>query len=337
MMPARDPRQPIPLKLVTGYLGAGKTTLVNRILSEDQGLRFAVVVNEFGEIGVDGALLAATAGSDSVFEMANGCVCCAVSGELADTLAGILARPETFDAVLLETSGLADPAPIVHALMADPALSGRIRLDGVITVADAVTLSADRPLATEEAAQIAMADLVVLNKSSDVPDVAPIEARLRAVNPHARHVRTDRSAVSLDQILNLGALHDAADGHPAGPSGTGAGHAAGHHHHGEHHDHEVGIVSVSLAVPGTIDLASFMEFLDSLVAETGAGLLRLKGILRIEGEPRPFLVQGVRTVIDGSFTDLTDVRNSRLVVIGHHLDAADLRSRFAACEAGAAA
>ncbi len=311
----------IPLTLITGYLGAGKTTLVNRLLSEDHGRRIAVLVNEFGEIGIDGALILTAA--DNVYEMANGCVCCAPGEDLTAMLAAITARADTFDAIVFETSGLADPGPILRTLMSEPSLMGRLHLAGVATVVDAIALSDGRPFSCEESAQIQLADLIVLNKVSDARDVEATEGRLRRLNAASPLIKTDRCAVAIE------ALADLARGTERAPALANGAAASDHRHH--HHEH--GIVSVSLAALAPLDMTRFMSFLDDLVSRCGPDLLRLKGIVTFEGEPRAMLLQGVRGSIDAGFAPPSENCASRLVVIGRNIDEAALREGFAACVA----
>ncbi|ALK09666.1 CobW family GTP-binding protein [Blastochloris viridis] len=196
----------IPVTVLTGYLGAGKTTLLNRILSEPHGQRFAVIVNEFGEIGIDNDLVVGA--DEEVFEMNNGCICCTVRGDLIRVIDGLLRRKGKFDAILIETTGLADPAPVAQTFFVDDTVQARTRLDAVVTVADAKWLSERLKDAPEAKNQIAFADVVLLNKTDLVtPDeLAEVEARIRGLNPFARLHRTQRCAIPLNEVLGRGAF-----------------------------------------------------------------------------------------------------------------------------------
>jgi G3E family GTPase len=198
--------QKIPVTVLTGYLGAGKTTLLNRILSENHGKKYAVIVNEFGEIGIDNDLIIGA--DEEVFEMNNGCVCCTVRGDLVRILDGLMKRKGKFDAIIVETTGLADPAPVAQTFFVDEDVQKHARLDAVVTVADAKWLSDRLKDAPEAKNQIAFADVIVLNKTDLVSkaELAEVEARIRAINPYAKLHRTERCKVKLSDVLERGAF-----------------------------------------------------------------------------------------------------------------------------------
>ena len=191
--------QKIPVTVLTGYLGAGKTTLLNRILSENHGKKYAVIVNEFGEIGIDNDLIIGA--DEEVFEMNNGCVCCTVRGDLVRILEGLMKRKGKFDAIIVETTGLADPAPVAQTFFVDEDVQANARLDAVVTVADAKWLSDRLKDAPEAKNQIAFADVIVLNKTDLVTksELAEVEARIRGINPYAKLHRTERCQVKLEK------------------------------------------------------------------------------------------------------------------------------------------
>src|SRR4051794_2831184 len=196
----------IPVTVLTGYLGAGKTTLLNRILSEPHGQKFAVIVNEFGEIGIDNDLIVGA--DEEVFEMNNGCICCTVRGDLVRIIDGLMRRKGKFDAIIVETTGLADPAPVAQTFFMDENIGRRTKLDAVVTVADAKWLKDRLKDAPEAKNQIAFADVILLNKTDLVtePELLEVEARIRAINPYAKLHRTQRSSIPLDQVLGRNAF-----------------------------------------------------------------------------------------------------------------------------------
>ena len=229
------PDDRLPVTILTGYLGAGKTTLLNRILSEDHGRRYAVIVNEFGEIGIDNELVVDT--DEELFEMNNGCVCCTVRGDLIRTLHGLLARPGRFEAIIIETTGLADPGPVAQTFLVDQGLLARTRLDSVTTVVDAHNIRRQLEHTADAAEQIAFADQIVLNKIelAGAEELARIESLLRGLNPLAPIHRSKRADVALDSILNRGGFDIDRIGTlmPEAPTP----HAHDHAHEGEHSAH----------------------------------------------------------------------------------------------------
>jgi G3E family GTPase len=316
----------IPVTVLTGYLGAGKTTLLNRILTEDHGKKFAVIVNEFGEAGIDGDLVVGA--DEEVFEMNNGCICCTVRGDLIRILDGLMKRKGKFDAIIVETTGLADPAPVAQTFFVDQDVGDATKLDAVITVTDAKWLTERLKDAPEAKNQIAFADVIVLNKVDLVTaeELAEVEARIRAINPYAKLHKTtrcdvpiadllDRNAFDLDRILDIE------------PDFLESGH---HHHHSDE------VRSMSFTIPGDVDPEKFMPWINDLSQAQGPNILRSKGILAFKDEPRRFVFQGVHMILDGDLQrdwKSDETRNSRLVFIGRDLDEAELRKGFLACAA----
>src|SRR5579863_7410768 len=196
----------IPVTVLTGYLGAGKTTLLNRILSENHGHKYAVIVNEFGEIGIDNELVVGA--DEEIFEMNNGCICCTVRGDLIRIIEGLMKRKGKFDAIIVETTGLADPAPVAQTFFVDADVQEASKLDAVVTVADAKWLSERLKDAPEAKNQVAFADVILLNKSDLVSpeELREVEARIRAINPYAKLHKTVKCDVPLDAVLGRNAF-----------------------------------------------------------------------------------------------------------------------------------
>lgn len=352
MTAASDPR--IPVTVLTGFLGAGKTTLVNRILDGTHGRRYAVVVNEFGEAGIDGALVAP--GADTVRELANGCLCCTVQGDLVRTLHELAGRAPPPDGIIIETSGLADPGPVAEAVRADPFLEATTRLDAIVTLVDARHILARLADSAEAAAQIALADVLVLNKCelASAAELTRIEARLAALNPTAPIRRAVRSDVPLDAVMGIAAfdLDRVARAVEAGIASENPPHGAPGHVHDaacvdRHHDHEAasghhphahtaGAASVSLTATRPLHPDKLSAWLQAVVSAGNGGIWRSKGILCLLGEDRCFVLQSVGTLVEGDFQRAWapgEPRLSRLVVIGRDLDAAALGAGFDACAA----
>ncbi|WP_458759848.1 CobW family GTP-binding protein [Afipia sp. TerB] len=343
----------IPVTVLTGYLGAGKTTLLNRILSENHGKKYAVIVNEFGEIGIDNDLIIGA--DEEVFEMNNGCVCCTVRGDLVRILEGLMKRKGKFDAIILETTGLADPAPVAQTFFVDDDVREKTALDAVVTVADAKWLSSRLKDAPEAKNQIAFADVIVLNKIDLVskPELAEVEARIRAINPYAKLHRTERAQVKLSDVLERGAfdldrileiepdfLHDGRHDHDHDHDHHHHGHGHDHHHdhdhahHGLKHYHDEDMQSLSLHSDKPLDPTKFMPWLQTLVAEDGANILRSKGILAFEGDDDRYVFQGVHMMLEGDHQRKWkdgEKRESRLVFIGRELPEQKIRDGFAQC------
>jgi G3E family GTPase len=329
-----------PVTVLTGFLGAGKTTLLNRILTEDHGKKFAVIVNEFGEIGIDNDLIVDA--DEEVFEMNNGCVCCTVRGDLIRIVEGLMKRGTKFDGILVETTGLAKPAPVAQTFFVDDDVRAKTKLDAIVTLVDAKNILA-RLADTEAAAeQVAFADILLLNKIDlvDSEELAAVQARLRKLNPFAQIVRCERGQVPLDVVLNRGAfdLDRVLSLDPDFLKEEGHHHHGHDHHHHDHHnhalDHDEDITSLSLSSSQPMDGEKFMAWANGLAADYGQNLLRWKGILNFKGENKRFVFQAVHMILDGDLQrDWNDdePRTSRLVFIGRDLDKQMLRAGFESC------
>ena len=345
-----------PVTVLTGYLGAGKTTLLNRILSEDHGKRYAVIVNEFGEIGIDNDLIVGA--DEEVFEMNNGCVCCTVRGDLIRVVSGLMKRKGGFDAIIVETTGLADPGPVAQTFFVDEDVRAKTQLDSVTTVVDAKHLPLRLADSKEAAEQIAFADQIILNKTDLVTEaeLVEVERAIRRLNPLAPIHRAVRSDVPLEMVLGRGSFDLARieDLEPdfLNPGHGEAGHVhdedCGHDHHGhdhehdhdhqDHHDHiaDSGIRGVSLSAHKPMHANRVTAWLNDVLQKQGPDILRAKGILDVAGEDRRLVFQAVHMILEGDFQGQWKSgadRYSRLVFIGRNLDEDALRAGFESCVA----
>lgn len=348
MSATQDAQTQIPVTVLTGYLGAGKTTLLNRILTENHGQRYAVIVNEFGEVGIDNDLLVES--DEEIFEMNNGCICCTVRGDLIRTVQNLMKRKNAFDAIIVETTGVADPAPVAQTFFMDDDVRASARLDAVVAVVDARHVL-QRLDDTEEAEdQVAFADVILINKTDLVSEeeLSAVEARIRSINPYAVLHHSERCGIEIAKVLDRGAFdldrilsldpHFLEHGHHAHECGPDCDHDHGHHHsHGHHHHDENphSVKSISLTA-GDLNPDMFFPWINQVTQVQGPNILRLKGILAFKDDPQRYVIQGVHMIVEGDHQrdwKADEPRESRLVFIGRDLNWDVLKQSFQACAA----
>ena len=312
----------IPVTILTGFLGAGKTTLLNRILTEQHGLKIAVIENEFGEVGIDHELVINA--DEELFEMNNGCICCTVRGDLIRILGNLMKRKDKFDHILIETTGLADPGPVVQTFFVDEQIKEKLYVNGVVTLVDAKHILQHIDENDEAAEQIAFADVLLLNKCDLVSeaDLVGLENRIRDVNELAVIHRTTRADIDIAKVMDVGGfnLDRAMEVNPHFLE-------SGHHHHHSH------ISSVGIEAPGDCDGKKLNDWLSKLVQEQGADIFRMKGVFAVKNQTDRVIFQGVHMLIDaangGAWGERP--RKNSLVFIGRHLDREALNAGFRSC------
>ena len=353
---------PIPVSILTGFLGAGKTTLLNALLKDPQMSDTAVIINEFGDVGID-HLLVETA-DDNVFEMASGCLCCTIRGDLVDTLSDLIERRDTgtikaFNRIVIETTGLADPAPVLHTIMNHPYLLQRYRLEGVITVVDTVNGAATLDAHEEAVKQVAVADRLVLTKADLLigkqgeEKLFGIIARLNKLNPAARMLEVTTGEARPENLFNTGIYDpatkttnvarwlaaDAYDNPDKKRRTRSRKRQGGHHHHDHNHGHDPNrhdehIESFSISSDKAISQWNLDLFLELLRSYHGPNLLRVKGIIKLEEDPQcPMVIHGVQHIFHPPFKMAQwpdDDHRSRLVFITRDIKRAQLEELFKA-------
>jgi G3E family GTPase len=312
----------IPTTLLAGFLGSGKTTLLNHILSRHDTRRVGVIVNEFGEVGIDGQLVIGV--EEDIVELNNGCICCTVRGDLTRAVGNLLASGRAIDHILIETTGLADPAPVIQSFILDETLRSSTELDAIVTVIDARHVV--EQLHNEQAReQVAFADVILINKVDLVPErsIQELAHLLRSLNPLAKIHRTIGCDIDLGHVIGVRAF-DLRNSLKLDPELLTVG----------THEHDSDISCVSIREQGAVDAVLFTRWLNQLVQSQGKDLLRIKGIIDLEGESRRFVFHGVHMTLDGRPGrpwKREQPRINELVFIGRNLDASALRSGFRDC------
>lgn len=334
-LPFMQPSSKIPVTVLTGYLGAGKTTLLNHILTAPHDLRIAVVENEFGEVSIDHALVIHS--DEEIFVMNNGCLCCTVRGDLLRILSRLATRRDRFDHILIETTGLADPGPVVQTFLMDPEMQEAFTLQGVVTLVDARHIS--HHWEDEAARQIAFADLILLNKQDLVSpsELTDLTAQIRAINSQAEILPTQRAQIPLEKIFSLHGfqlddhLQVHSEEHEHEDHDRALEHEHAHREGGHSHDHQVS--SVGWEAAGELDPKKLERWLGGVLQERGADIFRMKGVFSLQGVPNRVVFQGVHMLLEaadgGPWGDRP--RSNAAVFIGRHLDRDFLRQGLDAC------
>ena len=332
----------IPITLLTGFLGAGKTTLVNRLLSAPDAGKIAVIVNEFGEIGIDGDLIARA--SEDMLELTNGCICCAAQGDLMDGLNKLflrkvgLAEPQVdFDKIVIETTGIADPSPLARLFYTDMKLDLTFRLDAVLTVVDLKHVTGQIARSPEAEKQIAIADKLIFNKRDLVDDdgFADAVAAVERLNPFSVKEVTTHGALPVDQLLDLDLFEPKRRDDMVG-AWIGADRPAAADHAHDDHVHTPGVGAVCLQSREALEWNALLRFFLELTQEKGEDLFRVKGLVHFQNVDKPVIIQGVQATFSPPTYAESWPRGeveTRIVVIGRDLDAAAMQERFAACVA----
>ena len=327
----------IPVTILTGFLGSGNTTLLNNILTEEHGHKIAVIINEFGEIGIDGDLVIKD--EDSVLELANGCLCCTVKGDLTKIVQKLIKSGQQFEHLMIETTGIANPAPVAEVFYFDPFINNSFYVNGIVTLVDSVNVDKHLDDNDECYKQIAFADLLLLNKTDLVDEsrLSDINKIVSLVNPMAEQIRCSQANIDISKILNVESLHEKMlhEDHS-----DDAHHHEGHsdkephdHDHSHGHEHDSPIVSVSISSEGEFNQANLRYWLSTLLFDRSDTIYRMKGIINITGREEKLIFQSVHRLFEDAIGDTwkgDEKKVSKIVFIGENLDAKELKSGFLA-------
>jgi len=314
----------IPVTVITGFLGAGKTTLLQRILNEGTNRNYAVIVNEYGDIGIDGDLI--DTGEEELIELSSGCICCVVRGDLIRSIRSLLSERPNLEGIIIETTGLANPSPVIQTMTVDQIIGTQCKLDSVICVVDAIHILQQLSESRDAADQIAFSDNIILNKVAETQaGLSEIQEALRNINPIAPITETNRSNVSPKKLLSTNSFElSRIETQVARASDRGM------HNHIE----DTGITSVSLTCKTPLNEQKIESWLENLLNRRGADVLRTKGILSIAGNQQKLAIQSVNMMLEGAFIGKwkKDDRISRIIMIGRKLDAKELDNGFQSCQ-----